>query len=222
MKTEAPEPEGLEPTSLLAMHAQQNMEGLGSAVERMGSVKLVNVVGEVDHLPDSFVIFRQHLTGEEIHRYQYEPGRHFDEKLKPILDHYGDRVDAVEDGMNEMIGPSNRDQNRRMVDFALTTARLVRERCDEAIKTVMLNPGPGAFPLKWIEDFDPVFETSDQHGELIGLHPYTPAIGSRVWIDEWYPLPFMQIDEYARSKGWFPLYVGTEAGPIGGHLGGAR
>jgi hypothetical protein len=142
--------------------------------------------------------------------------------LRPILDEYAKDIDAIEDGMNEKIGPSNRDANKRMIDFALETRRLVNENYGDEVKTVMLNPGPGAFPLHWISDFDPVFEASHKYGDYIGLHPYTVAIGDEWWVDpgrwEWYTGRFEQIDAYARDKKWYPLYVGTEAGPIGGEI----
>ena len=123
--------------------------------------------------------------------------------------------------MNEEVAPHNDGKNEWAIWWAVETARLVREYTDGQIKTVMLNPGPGAFPLEGegLRLFKPVFEASHKYGDYIGCHPYTPAIDGLTWINKWYPLRFMQYDAYSRQEwGYYPRYLGTEAGPIGGSV----
>jgi hypothetical protein len=217
-----PEPQ-YEPTLLFAMHAQHNMEGLPEMAAQVGAVKFVEDVSSMRALdPQVFRVFRNYLTNYGIHRYVEEgdPKTYCDEHIAPYLDHYGDVMDAIEDGLNERIAPWTPDENKKMRDWALYIRDFVDSRSGGKVKTVMLNPGPGAFPLEGegIEIFDPVFKASHEHGDYIGMHPYFPVIGEHTWLNEWYVYRFKKVDRYARSKGWFPLYLGTEFGPIGGAI----
>lgn len=218
-----PPPPGpqLEATKILAFHAQWNTGGLADATGSLGMVKIVEDFGMIPHMPEgAFILARNWLDRDQVELYtQAGPERHFDEQIRPLIDQYP-QIDAIEDGMNEEVAPHNDGKNEWCAWWAVTTAELVRDYTDGRVKTVMLNPGPGAFPLEGegIRLFKSVFRASHEHGDYIGIHPYTPAIGDLVWVNEWYPLRFMRVDRYARSLGYYPRYIGTEAGPIGGSV----
>lgn len=211
-----------------SVHAQVEIEGLPRFVNYVGGIKLVDIVGAVGHFdPDVFVLFRKWLP-HQAQYYGVEGSRALcHEHLFPILDHYGDKVNAIETSMNEEIGPGGQDQrdkNLYIMETEMETIRLIHKRYDGKTKVVACNAGPGAFPLDWISDFDPLFKLLSDTGGYFGDHTYIPAKrmpdGSIMyWISEWYSMRTKFILDYARERNWFFQILGTEHGLIGGEMG---
>lgn len=213
-----------EPTRLLSMHAQHDHEGLKKMADHVGAVKIVEDAGTMDQFaPETFVVWRNWLSKGEIHHYANgTPLTHFNEQIRPFIDQHYEALKngAVEDGMNERIGPSDRDENKRMIDWFLETTYLVDSYTDGEIKTVGLNPGPGAFPLKWIGDFYDVFKRCHEHGDYVGLHTYIPVNFGKV-VDFWQhvAMQVVPIFEWCKNQGFYDVkFLGTEHGYIGGRF----